>query len=227
LLNILLLSRLRCVSFLWEIELSISLVRLDIIFSLEDWISLITDFSNTITFPFLDFIDGEVSLLAVVWYPDSKFLVTESIPSHIFQFSLFQYLIGFSFWQKLTVVISLMMFILFVLLGVARPLSFDLLFTFSFEFSQFLWIKCPGVPGRRVELWCSFLIEICRRRLNSISLNKVLGSSIRLWRMIRFNFSSKIFILRCIDEFQWFLILLSVRPGRTLAISAQRFPITW
>ena len=116
---------------------------------------------------------------------------------------------------------------LFVWLGVSRPLSLDLLFTFWFEFSQFLWIKCPGVPGRRVELWCSFLIEICRSRLNSISLNILLGSSIRLWRMIRFNFSSKIFIFRCIDEFQWFLILLSVRPGRTLAISAHRFPITW
>ena len=25
-------------------------------------------------------------------------------------------------------------------------------------------------------------------------------------------------------EFQWFLIALSVRPGRALAISAQRFP---
>ena len=36
------------------------------------------------------------------------------------------------------------------------------------------------------------------------------------WR----NFS----IFRFMDEFQWFLIALSVRPGSTFAISAQRLP---
>jgi hypothetical protein len=30
--------------------------------------------------------------------------------------------------------------------------------------------------------------------------------------------------LRLMVEFQWFLIALSVRPGRALAISAQRLP---
>jgi hypothetical protein len=33
--------------------------------------------------------------------------------------------------------------------------------------------------------------------------------------------------LRFIDEFQWFLMELSVRPGKRFAISAQRLPNSW
>ena len=38
------------------------------------------------------------------------------------------------------------------------------------------------------------------------------------------SWSRSFSILRFIEEFQWFLIALSVLPGRSLAISAQRFP---
>jgi hypothetical protein len=32
---------------------------------------------------------------------------------------------------------------------------------------------------------------------------------------------------RFMDEFQWFLMALSVRPGRSLAISAHLGPVVW